>query len=384
MLRSVAAPRSKVPTRLLQVWVLGACVASVAGLGCAPDSGDGVVETAHLRISNSTGNPICAGTSRLLETELERIAEALELPLWPEDEKLEVRFGQEAVAEVCTSWEPGSVAGCVGGNDDARVVAAIEVAYTASHELVHAVRLENGRWSTALFEEGVAELLEGSDGFPVYVRYPHGGADMGPLELLELSRAEINRHYVSAMSFVSWLWETEGRSTLMGLLNDPDFEGAAAAPSLFEQHFGMSLAEAEQAWRFDERPDPIWGTACIPERTYSLANGPVELSGDLDCEDPLVYGASHNMSLWPMCLEVPETTRVRIAFEAEHGRLQVLWREACEPGPSSAEAGRDKNLQAGETRETDIVGCRFRMLVKSDEPGFPPTPYAIRIEEIGS
>jgi hypothetical protein len=229
----------------------------------------------------------------------------------------------------------------------------------------------------------VAELLTGSDGFPVYVRYPHGGADMGPLELLELSRPEINRYYVSAMSFVSWLWETEGRSRLMGLLNDPGFEGAAAAPALFEQHFGMTLAEAEQAWRFDERPDPIWGTPCIPERTYSLANGPVELSGDLDCDEPLVYGASSWMSLWPMCLEVPQTTRVRIAFEAEHGRLELLWREPCNPGPSSPEAGRDKYLNAGESRETDIVGCRFRMLLHSPEPGFPPTPYTIRIEEIG-
>jgi hypothetical protein len=386
----MTSPKRKRPTQsapwahAVVRWAAGACVASVAGLGCAPDSGalGGVVETAHLRITNSTGNPICAGTSRLLETELERIAEALELPLWPEDEKLEVRFGQEAVAEVCTSWEPGSVAGCVGGNDDARVVAAIEVAYTASHELVHAVRLENGRWSTALFEEGVAELLEGSGGFPVYVRYPHGGADVGPLELLELSREEINQYYVSARSFVSWLWETEGRSRLMGLLNDPDFEGAAAAPSLFEQHFGMSLAEAEQAWRFDERPDPIWGTACIPERTYSLADGPVELSGDLDCGDTTAYGGAYFVALWPMCLEVPETTRVRISFEAAHGRFQVLGRESCDAGSAGAEAYRDKYMDAGDVLEQDIAGCRYRMLLSSSEPDYSPTPYAIRIEEV--
>jgi hypothetical protein len=32
--------------------------------------------------------------------------------------------------------------------------------------------------------------------------------------------------------------------------------------------------------------------------------------------------------------------------------------------------------------EGDIAGCRYRMLLSSDEPGFPATPYTIRIEEI--
>jgi hypothetical protein len=258
-----------------------------------------------------------------------------------------------------------------------------ELAYTASHELVHAVRQENDVRSTTAFEEGLAELLSASDGFPVYVNYPQGEPAVGPLELLEIPREDFHiGYYVSSQNFVSWLWETEGRSNLMGYLNDPAFDGVDSAPPLFEQHYGRTLAEVEQAWRVDERPDPIWGTPCITERTYSLADGPVELSGDFDCSEPTVYGASYNMSLWPMCLEVPENTRVRISFESDHGRFQILSREPCEAGPAGAEAYRAKSLVAGDVLEEDIAGCRYRMLMKSDESGFAATPYRIRIEEV--
>jgi hypothetical protein len=367
-----------------------AVCAAVLGLACAPDpdgaDDDGVVQTEHLRITTTTGNPICAGTPVLLERELQRIAMALELPLWSEEERLDVRLGEEAVAEVCAQLFDGTdgVAGCATNVDDALVVAAIEVSYTTPHELVHAIRGRNRTYSTISFEEGLAEILSASEGFPLQVSYPRGDPAIGPLELLEIPREDFHGgYYVWSQSFVSWLWETYGGSTLLAFVNDPAFDGADAALALFEQHFGLPLAEAEQTWRIDDRPDPVWGAPCIPDRTYSLADGPVELSGSFDCDDPTVYGASYNMSLWPMCLDVPETTRVRMSFEADHGRLQVLWREPCEPGPSSPEAGQDKTLQAGETREADMIGCRFRMLVKSDQPGFPATPYTIRIEELG-
>ena len=36
----------------------------------------------------------------------------------------------------------------------------------------------------------------------------------------------------------------------------------------------------------------------------------------------------------------------------------------------------------GDTVEADIVGCRFVIRLSSQEPGFPATPYTIRIEEL--
>ena len=359
----------------------------MVGAACSEPAAvdDGVVETSHLRISTTTDNPICAGTPILLQRELERIAAAVDLPLWDDGDKLDVRFGEDAVADACANIPLGDgvgINGCVIRRDGELVASAVEVSYTAPHELVHAVRRHAQPLGPALFEEGLAELLSGSEGFPVQAQYPRGDPYVGPVELLEIPREDFAYYYPGALSFVSWLWETEGQSTLMGFVNDPAVADADATLPLFEQHFGISLAEAEQAWREDERPDPIWGSPCIPEHTYSLADGPVEVSGSFDCSEPEVYGASYWMSLPPMCLHVPETTRVRIAFEADHGRLQVLLREPCDPGPSSAEADRSKTLHAGEVLEQDIVGCRFRMLVKSDAAGFPATEYAIRIEEI--
>ena len=355
---------------------------------CKPDdvTDDGVVETAHLRITTSEDNPICAGTPLLLESELERIAMALELPLWSENDKLDTRFGVDSVAEVCApifGEEAERAQGCVPGGNDELILAAFEVAYTAPHELVHAVRMKNQIWSTLVFEEGLAEVLSGSDGFPIYVRYPHGEPYLGPVELLKIPRSEFEPgFYIPSESFVSWLWETYDRPTLMSFMNDPAFADADAALPLFEQHFGLPLAEAEQAWRDDPRPDPIWGAPCIPERTYSLADGPIELSGNFDCREPTVYGASYTMALWPMCLDVPQTTRVRLSIDADHGLFQVLSREPCDAGPAGAEAYRDKYLDAGDVLEEDIAGCRYRMLVSSQEPGFPATPYTIRIAEI--
>jgi len=369
----------------------GACFAALAlpgaGPACVPDDieDDGVVETAHLRITTSEDNPICAGTPLLLESELARIAEALALPLWSEDDKLDVRFGVDSVAEVCAPIFDGAehAQGCVTSASGNMVLAAFEVAYTAPHELVHAVRGRNHVSSGIVFEEGLAQILSGSDGFPLYVRYPHGESYPGPIELLEVPRADFDLGlYVSAESFVSWLWETYDQPTLMSFMNDPAFSDADAALPLFETHFGLPLADAEQAWRNDPRPDPTWGAPCIPERTYSLADGPVELSGDFDCREPTVYGASSSMALWSMCLDVPETTRVRISFDANHGRFQVLNREPCNVGPAGGEAYRSKSLDAGEVLEEDIAGCRFQLFLFSQEPGFPPTPYTIRIEEI--
>lgn len=360
---------------MLAPWVL-------ASAGCAPDrehDDDGVVETAHLRITTTTGNPICAGTAPFLESEVVRIAQALELPLWAEDDPLEVRFGEDAVAEVCTQHDPDEIYGCVAANGAA--LAVKEVAYNAPHELVHAVRRRNFPLGHPLFEEGLAEILSGSDGFPRRVDYPHGEPHTGVEEMLGLPRAD-PAHYIWGASFVSWLWEARGQPTLLAFVNDPSFGDDEALPLLFERHFGQTLAEADQAWAIDERPHATWGAPCLPERTYSLAGGAVELSGNFDCDEPTVYGAAYFMSVWPMCLDVPDTTRVRLSLEAAHGQLQVLLREPCDSGPASAEAWRDKRVDAGDTVEADIVECRFLMLLSSQEPDFPATPYTIRIEEI--
>ncbi|MCA9709015.1 MAG: hypothetical protein KDK70_24435 [Myxococcales bacterium] len=231
-----------------------------------------------------------------------------------------------------------------------------------------------------MFEEGLAQILSGSDGFPLYVQYPRGSGWPTPAELLEIPPADFDlAEYIHSQSFLSWIWLSHGRDTLMGLTNDPRLaDGDPAA--LFEEHYGLSLAAANQGWIEEDDPDPSWGDPCLPEYTFTL-DGVFERSGELDCQDPEVIGGTISMVHMPMCLVVPRTTRVRITFEADHGYLSIVERESCDPGPTTAEATRDKFLDAGETIEEDIAGCRYRMILASQEPGFPTTAYTIRIEE---
>ena len=77
------------------VWVAIAAVAvACAAAGCVDPDADGgqVVETELLRISTTADRPICAGTPIWLDSELGRIGEALSLPLWGSDSKLDVHF----------------------------------------------------------------------------------------------------------------------------------------------------------------------------------------------------------------------------------------------------------------------------------------------------
>lgn len=48
-----------------------------------------------------------------------------------------------------------------------------------------------------------------------------------------------------------------GRSAVMAYVNDPAFDGAESATPLFEQHFGLPLVDAEQAFGIDDRPDVV-------------------------------------------------------------------------------------------------------------------------------
>ncbi|MCB9718256.1 MAG: hypothetical protein H6712_30680 [Myxococcales bacterium] len=340
---------------------------------------DGIVETSHLRITTTEDEPICKGTGPFLQRELERISATLELPLWSPDDKLEVRLGFGAVEELCSAHDPDVINGCA--DLDGKAIASKGVLYSTPHELAHAVRIWNGPLVPRMFEEGLAEILSGSDGYPWYVQFPRGMGWPTPAELLAVPPEEFDlTEYIPSQSFLSWLWLTYGRDQLMALANDPRLADGDPA-TLFEEHYGFSLADANQGWVDEDGPDPVWGAPCLPEQTFTL-DGVFEIDGVLDCADPEVIGATISMSAPPMCLVVPQNTRTRITFEADHGYLSIVEREGCDPGPTSAEATRDKFLDAGETIEQDIAGCRYRMVLASQEPGFPPTEWSIRIEEI--
>lgn len=119
--------------------------AAAVAVACAPpeaaDDDSEVVQTAHLRITTSEDDPICAGTGPFLERELLRIADTLALPLWSQDDKLDVRLGFGAVEELCVQHDPDDISGCATYGSSRRAVAAKSVVQTAPHELqpLHAV-----------------------------------------------------------------------------------------------------------------------------------------------------------------------------------------------------------------------------------------------------
>lgn len=184
-----------------------------------------------------------------------------------------------------------------------------------------------------------------------------------------------------SQSFVSWLWLTFGRESLLDFIDDPRLLDPPTVAAVFEDHFNLSLDDANQEWIEQDGPEAVWGAPCLPERTFTL-NGPLEISGALDCDDPEVLGAAGSMSVLPMCLVVPQTMRVAVSLVADHGRLSIVSQEACDGGAAGAQAYRDKFIDAGDVLEEDITGCRHRMTLSSSEPGFPATEYSIRIEPL--
>ena len=369
------------------VWVAIAAVAvACAAAGCVDPDADGgqVVETELLRISTTADRPICAGTPIWLDSELGRIGEALSLPLWGSDSKLDVHFGDDAVEALCSNIGlDQSLGGCVGTLEGETFVAVRNVSSVVSHELVHAVRNRNEAWAEIPFEEGVAEILSGSDGLPFIARYPRGAAYTGPMDLLEIPREEFGGElYIPSASFVSWMWEIFGQGELMGFLDDPQI-GEFDVATVFAEHFGMTLGEAEQAWRDYDGDDLSWGRACVPARTHAMEGGVIEIEGDLDCARADILGASAFMKPLPMCIEIPRTMRVRISFEADHGDVSMNAVESCDTSGASSEAVRSKYLSAGEVLEEEIIGCVHRVFLVSQEEGVPATSYVIRVEELG-
>ncbi len=358
--------------------------ALVLSLGCSPadDAPSTVVHTAHARLTTTADQPICRGTPVFVENELTRIAETLDITL-DRSKFIDIRYGSEAVQEGCAFLQyPETAAGCTKGRNEDTEVFAND--YTIVHEYVHAVRARYGHRAHALFEEGIAEVLSGIDGLPQTIEFPNGEPWLGPLDLLEIPRAEYNGpYYFPAKSFTYWLQQTQGLPDLVEFLDEPRGETPTQTSELFAEHFGLILEDAEAMWRTDERPPITIGAPCIAEHTYSLDEGPVRLEGLLDCEGSAqTLGAALGPQLFPMCLDVPANTRVRVSLDADHGTLSLLLREDCMPATPvpNPESYQDKMVTAGEALELEMAGCRWRMLFGSEE--LDPTSYAIEIESV--
>ncbi|MCH9684814.1 MAG: hypothetical protein K0V04_25485 [Deltaproteobacteria bacterium] len=297
----------------------------------------------------------------------------------PSTPKLDMYFGPEATSDVCRSLVSAHdrVNGCTSGLGTSVEVAAAD--YFVIHEFVHAVRATGDQRAPAVFEEGIAELLAGAPGFPAVIDRPRGTPWLGPEQLLQVPNSQFTgEYYPPAASFMSWLWDSFGRKSVSGFLEELTHDDQPGAAASFRTHFGISLAEAEQMWRDDPSPPQTYGTPCIEGRTYTLDDNPLILTGSLDCESDDVLGVGLGMDVLPMCLELERNTRVRVEVDADAGALQLLLREQCQPATSATpQSYQDKRIEAGESVELDMAGCRWRVLFGTDDQ--QPTPYRIAL-----
>jgi hypothetical protein len=253
-------------------------------VGCQPSgpADERLTETRYLRVVDRTGAGLCAGTPLLLDREYERIALAQGL-----DPRtgvaITVELGTEAVEDRCAeSPEDGFVAGCaVSANGEVGV--ATELA-AAPHELVHASRLASAVFGNRFFEEGIAEALRGGEQ-QAYAIGNDAAANPLPPSLLVQQFSRSPGAYVTAGHFVSWLIEAYGRDPISAALTSAAFETTGNPEEVsawMNGAFGLTLAEAEQAWRETAAYSYVQLGPCADERVVSLA-GSLELAGVLDC-----------------------------------------------------------------------------------------------------
>jgi hypothetical protein len=111
-------------------------------------------ETERLLIFNETGGPICPGTLRALDLEVDRLVRELDLPL---DAPLPFYYGLEPAIEMCDYDSGIQYGGCAKRLGCETFVASSF--FPQVHELVHAIRLRNYLTGPDVLEEGIAVIL---------------------------------------------------------------------------------------------------------------------------------------------------------------------------------------------------------------------------------
>jgi hypothetical protein len=359
-------------------------VAMVLLVGC--ESGEGESSdaraddpdfvTEHAEVYFDSAYPVCAGTLRQIDRQLERLSAQLDLPIV---RPVELTIGLRAVEDAC----PPMARGCAA-HPRGNVYTSITAMW---HEMTHALRIQNELLGPPMFEEGLAEFGVASEGFVVMVgtpNFPFATAD-GPLQLLPIPRPEFGASsYPPATHVVTWMSETFGSDELQAYLHKPAFAQGRPwtdAAEQLEASFGVDLETLDARWRTEAPGSFRLGTSCGPADHHTLSDV-LEIRGRLDCADVDTEGPSEDLEqtvfdIWSRasCLDVVEPTRARISFEAEHGRVYVVGHNVDCP------EGGYHELPAGESIELDLLACEW--VFGPATSSMSPTDYTITVESLG-
>ncbi|PCC71510.1 hypothetical protein SAMN02745121_01055 [Nannocystis exedens] len=340
------------PRRWIGHWAVLGCVA------CGDAERPRYV-TEHLDVELYDGEVLCDGSLEIMDAQVERVSAFLGIDPPPQ---ISVFYGHSAVKDGCG----GTWGGC------ARASGVYATSASIFHELVHAVRHSQGKPGSVgswLFEEGLAEVLSGFRWHLQSELALPSTLERGPAMLAALPRGEgkfVPEDYPTAGHFMSWLRTTYGDAALVAFLNDPRYLGGDAYEEAFAAHFGLSIAEADSAWRSAAATEYLWSEPCDPARALPWTGSTLEFSDTVDCEAPHTTGPAGEIdavTLRSHCFTLAQPKMVRAEFEAGGGRLRLMPVDCVDTGELAPEYYDYKRLKGGETQELPLAACTWEVQV---------------------
>lgn len=326
--------------------------------------------TEHLAVAAYDSDMICGGMLEDMEAQAQRVAGILGVDLpWV----IRVHFGTTAVDARCSE----RLGGCARGlGEEVQVNGDIA---SIQHELVHGVRLLNGVRGTQFFEEGLAEVLSGVAPYPYATAF--SPVEDGPKVLATRPRGPYAlEDYQVAGHFLSWLEDEYGMPAVVAFLVDDDYTSATAVEAAFERHFGLSLAEADQAWRSGSDEWYQWGEICEPSRVLSWQGEVLEWSGRLDCTNDETLGpvVTGHIATRTFCFTPAVSGVLAVELEAPGGEAFIQLAEECStPAGLSDEHYHPKEVLAGAALELPFAACAWTVLVKREAN--EPMDFTLRL-----
>lgn len=332
--------------------------------------------TEHLTVELYDGEVLCAGSLATMDDQIERVAAFLGVSV---PENVPVYYGATAVQENCGAH----YGGC------ARARGVFSTSASIFHELVHAVRHSQGGGGavgTWLFEEGVAEVMSGFRWHPHHAFAQSSATERGPAVLAAFPRGQdkfIPEDYSMAGHFVSWLRTTHGDAAIVAFLNDERYLDGEAYEEAFVEHFGLSIEEADEAWRAFASTDYSWSEVCDPAYALTWDGPTLEFSDSADCEAPHTTGPSGYLdkaTLRSHCFSLAQAQTVRVEFISNGGWLRLVPVDCVDDGALAPEFYASKPMKGGETQELGFAACTWE--VEVDGIAGLPQDFTLRLTQL--
>ncbi|MDC0718134.1 hypothetical protein [Nannocystis bainbridge] len=272
----------------------------------------------------------------------------------------------------CVHYGPSAVEGnCGTWNACTRASGVFATSGSIFHELVHAVRQSQGGGGavgTWLFEEGLAELLSGYRWHPFSARLEPSESERGPALLADFPRGEdkfVPGDYAIAGHFASWLRANYGDASLVAFFNDPRYLGGEAYGEAFLSHFGLSIEDADSAWRASGLKEYSWSETCDPAYMLTWEGSALEFTDRVDCNAASTFGPRDYgfVTLRSYCFTVAQAGTLRVEFIAGGGRVDLFPVDCVDTGELPPESYDYKSLGYGDILELAFAACTWEVAV---------------------